>query len=326
MASAGRARVPLEVLINRPQQLYLAEAVHYHGSAMLTRRRFLRNAAALLPAASVAGPNARAGASIPLGVQLYTVRRQAQQNLPQVLDQIRHIGYQEVETCADNYTFSADALRHMIVDAGLRVPSGHFNYEDFASRFNYASELGLEWMVCPMIPQSMWGSADAFRTAAKQFNDWAKSAKDLGMRFAFHNHDYEFAPLQPEPAVTDASAKLTGYDVLIENTDPELVFFEVDCYWVAQAGLDPVRLMERLGPRLRMLHLKDRAPGSPPSFVLDATAAHFVPVGRGTLDWMAILSEGKHLGVEHYFVEQDETRGSPVDALRQSYRYLRTLS
>lgn len=292
---------------------------------MLTRRSVLRNTAALLPAAAIAARKTWAAAPLPLGVQLYTVRRQAQQDLPHVLDQIRHIGYQEVESCADNYTFSSDALRHMIVDAGLRVPSGHFNYEDFHARINYASELGLEWMVCPMIPESMWGSAASFRIAAQQFNSWAKSARDLGMRFAFHNHDYEFAPLQPEPDVTGASQKLTGYDILIENTDPELVFFEVDCYWVAQAGLDPVRVMERLGPRLRMLHLKDRAPGSPPSFVLDATAAHFVPVGRGTLNWMAILSEAKHLGVEHYFVEQDETRGSPIDALRESYRYLSTL-
>ena len=304
-----------------------AETPNYHGSVMLTRRRFLRNTAALLPAAAIARANARAvSPPIPLGVQLYTVRRQAQQDLPHVLEQIRQIGYQEVETCADNYTFAADALRHIIVDAGLRVPSGHFNYEDLGSRINYASQLGLEWMVCPMIPQSMWGSADAFRTAANQFNDWAKGAKDLGMRFAFHNHNYEFAPLQQEPGATVASATLTGYDILIENTDPELVFFELDCYWVAQAGLDPVRLMRCLGPRLRMVHLKDRAPGSSPSFVPDAAAAHFVPVGRGTLDWMSILSEGRRLGVEHYFVEQDQTRGSPIDALRQSYRYLNTIA
>ncbi len=292
---------------------------------MQTRRSFLRNTAVLLPAAAIASRNCFAAAAIPLGVQLYTVRKQAQQDLPRVLEQIQHIGYQEVETCADNYTFAADALRHMIVDAGLRVPSGHFNYEDFGARFNYASELGLEWMVCPMIPQSMWGSADGFRTAAKQFNEWAKSAKDLGMRFAFHNHNYEFAPLQPEPPATTASAKVTGYDILIESTDPELVFFEVDCYWAAQAGLDPVRLMQRIGPRLKMLHLKDRAPGASPSFVPDAAAAHLVPVGRGTLDWMAILAEAGHLGAQHYFVEQDQTKGPPIDALRQSYRYLRTM-
>ncbi len=292
---------------------------------MLTRRKLLRNAAALLPGAAALRPFAGAASPFPLGVQLFTVRRLAQQDLPRVLEQIRRIGYQQVETCADNYTFAADALRHMIVDAGLRVPSGHFNYEDLGSRINYASQLGLEWMVCPMIPQSMWGSAGAFRLAAKQFNDWAKIARDLGMRFAFHNHNYEFAPLQSGSAATGAST-LTGYDILIEDTDPGLVFFELDCYWVAQAGLDPVHLMERLGPRLRMLHLKDRAPDSSPSFVPDASAAHFVPVGRGTLNWISILSSARRLGVDYYFVEQDQTRGSPIDALRQSYRYLHSIA
>jgi sugar phosphate isomerase/epimerase len=161
---------------------------------MQTRRSFLRNAAALA-AAAAAGPSGWALQRVPLGVQLFTVRKEAERNLPQVLDQIQHIGYQEVEGYAGIYTFSADALRHMVLDAGLRIPSSHFNYDEFGTRFNYASEMGLEWMVCPIIPSTMWGSEQGFATAAKQFNVWAKQAKDLGMRFAFHNHDYEFQPL-----------------------------------------------------------------------------------------------------------------------------------
>jgi len=294
---------------------------------MQTRRRLLRNAAALLPVAALAGRSAWALERVPLGVQLFTVRKEAERNLPHVLDQIHRIGYQEVETYPGVYTFSGEALRHMIVDAGLAVPSGHFNYDDLGTRFQYATELGLGWMVCSMIPPTMWDSFEGFHTAAKQFNAWGKQAQGMGMRFAFHNHDYEFRPLSSSgrfAAGTGITGK-TGYDVLMQETDPELVFFEVDCYWVAQAGHDPVTLMKQLGHRLKMLHLKDRAAGFPISYDMSQDSGHFEPVGRGTLDWKAILAEGERLGVEHYFVEQDETRGPAIDAVRASYRYLETI-
>lgn len=287
---------------------------------MHTRRDFLKYAAAL-PAAAVAARSAWALERVPLGVQLFTVRREAQRNLPHVLDQIRKIGYQEVESYAGLYTFSAAALHHMIRGAGLRVPSGHFNYSDFGSRFNYAMEMGLQWMVCPMIEPSMWGSPQGFRTAAKQFNVWGRRAKEMEMRFAFHNHDYEFRPF---PGASGAQPRY-GYEILINETDPELVFFEVDVYWVAQAGHDPLSLMRTLGPRLKMLHLKDRAAGARISFDMGQDANYFMPVGAGTLDWHAILAEGERLGVEHYFVEQDQTRGPEIRAVRYSYRYLESI-
>lgn len=283
---------------------------------MQTRRSFLRRSALLLPAMAFAGRSAFALAPIPIGVQLYTVRKQAEQDLPEVLEQIRKIGYQEVETYAGLYTASAGSLRHMIDGAGLRAPSGHFNYNDLGSRFDYAKELGVSWMVCSMIDPSLWGSAEGFETAAKQFNAWGKQARDMGMRFAFHNHDYEFRPLDGK----------TGYEILVGETDPELVSFEIDCYWVAQAGHDPLALMRKLGKRVRMLHLKDRKPGFPTSYAMNAASSHFEPVGGGSLDWKAILAEGERLGVEHYFVEQDQTAVPPVEAIRESYRYLKSIT
>ncbi|MGC2638816.1 MAG: sugar phosphate isomerase/epimerase [Acidobacteriaceae bacterium] len=278
-----------------------------------------------MPAAVCARLNASALHPLPLGVQLYTVRKQAEQDLPDVLEKIRRIGYVQVETYGGIYTFSAVALRHMIEDAGLTAPSGHFGYDEFTTRFNFARELGVLWMVCSAISPSLWNSADGFATAAKQFNAWGRQAKELGMRFAFHNHDYEFRPFPSGQSGKDQPGR-TGYDVLLDATDPSLVFFEIDCYWAAQAGHDPVELMRRLGPRVKMLHLKDRKPGFPPSFEMNDAAAHFEPVGKGSLDWKSILAEGEQLGVEHYFVEQDRTAGPPVEALRESYRYLRSIT
>ena len=282
---------------------------------MVTRRNFLKSSAAALPMLAMQNKTGLPAAHQPLGVQLYTVRNLVDKNLPAVLKQIQSIGYQEVETFSTIYTHPAPELRHMIDDAGLSVPSGHFDYNGFAGKFTYANQLGVNWMVCPMLPQTQQSSWDGFRDAAKQFNAWGRQVRDLGMRFAYHNHDFEFKAMNGKP----------GYDVLIEETDPELVFYELDCYWAAQAGLDPIELMKRLGRRVRMLHLKDRKPGFPPSNDMGESSSHFTEVGHGNIDWKAVLDTAHHLGIEYYFVEQDQTPGNPIDSIRSSYQYLRTI-
>ena len=285
------------------------------GGVMLTRRNFLKSSAAALPALALQSKSAFSTSQQPLGVQLYTVRNLAEKDLPGVLKQIRAIGYQEVETFGSVYTHTAKELRQMIDDAGLSAPSGHFNYDGFEGKFDYAKQLGLNWMVCPMLSKSLWASIDGFHTAAKQFNQWGKQVADLGMRFAFHNHDYEFKPYGDK----------TGYQILLDETDPNLVFFEMDCYWVTQAGNDPVEMMHKLGHRVRMLHLKDRKAGFPPSFQMDKESAHFTEVGHGNIDWKAVIDTARGIGIEYYFVEQDQTPGNPFDSIRSSYQYLRTI-
>ena len=128
----------------------------------------------------------------PLGVQLYTVRDQAARDLPSVLERIRKIGYQEVETYWDVYGHPAVELRRMISDHGLRVPSGHFDYAGLESKIEYAKTLGVEYMICPMLPETMWGDLDGFKRAAGQFNIWGEKVHQAGMKFGFHNHNYEF--------------------------------------------------------------------------------------------------------------------------------------
>ena len=286
------------------------------GGVMLTRRNFLKSSSAALPALALLSKSAFAASHQPIGVQLYTVRSLlAKDPLPDILKQIHAIGYQEVEAFPAVYTHPAKELRHMIDDAGLSVPSGHFDYEGFAGKLDYAKQLGLNWMVCPMLPKSQWATIDGFHTAAKQFNEWGKQVADLGMRFAFHNHDYEFKPYGDK----------TGYQILLDETDPHLVFFEMDCYWVTQAGKDPVEMLHRLGHRVRLLHLKDRKPGFPPSNDMDKSSAHFTEVGHGSINWKAVLDTARGMGIEYYFVEQDQTPGNPLDSIKSSYQYLRTI-
>ena len=283
---------------------------------MSSRRDFLRSAAAL--AGSVGAGRILAAAPRPqprLGVQLYTVRRQAEADLPPLLKQIRTIGYDEVETYWNVYSHPAKQLRSMIIDAGLRVPSGHFDYAGLPDKLEYAKELGVSFVVCPILPENLRTSADAFHRVADQFNQWGERARSMGMRFGFHNHNYEFRSLEGT----------TGYQILVERTDPKLVCFEADCYWLTQAGQDPVAMLEKLGKRVRMLHLKDRKPGAATSQELNKAAEHFTEVGNGSINWKKVLSTAEKLEIEHLFVEQDESERPPLESLRISYRNLSDL-
>jgi sugar phosphate isomerase/epimerase len=281
---------------------------------MTTRREFLGLSAVAI--ASLTTLSLSASDPRRFGVQLYTVRKEAEANLPRVLQQVRAIGYDEVETYWNVYSHPAKRLRRMIVEAGLAVPSGHFDYDGFASKFDYAKELGVEFMICPMLPKSMQDSLGDFQRAADQFNQWGERARSMGMRLGFHNHNYEFRPL----------GQTTGFETLVERADPDLVCFEMDCYWITQAGRNPISMLQKLGPRVRLLHLKDRKPGFPPSQQLNKSAEHFTEVGNGSIEWKSILEAAKRNRIQHMFVEQDESERAPMESLRISFDNLEKLS
>lgn len=280
---------------------------------MTSRREFLVStvvAAGGASLAAVAGERRK-----PLGAQLYTVREQAARDLPGVLSAIHKIGYTQVETFSSLYTRPAPELKQMIRDHGLTLPSGHFDYDGFESKIDYAAALGLDYMICPILPPEMWNSLDGFKQAAAQFNAWGAKVKSRGMRFAFHNHNYEFRSF----------GAATGFDVLMSQTDPDLMALEMDCYWVAEAGLDPLRLFESLGTRIQLLHLKDRLAGFPYSQELNQQAMHFAPVGMGTLDWAAIIRAARVNRVRYMYVEQDSGDLPPLEELKISYKFLQPL-
>jgi sugar phosphate isomerase/epimerase len=279
---------------------------------MINRREFLISSAAVLGCA----PHAFAGDTPrPLGVQLYTVRDQAEKHLPEVLAAIRQMGYEEVETYWNVYTHAAAELKQLISDHGLRVPSGHFDYTGIESKLEYAATLGLDYIICPMLPEPMWTSLDGFKQAADQLNKWGEQIQRMGMRFGFHNHNYEFRRF----------GDTTGFDVLMSRTDPKLVCLEMDCYWITQAGQDPLQMFGRMGSRIKMLHLKDRKPGYPPTQKPNREAEHMTPVGNGTINWKAILEAAQQNGVQHLFVEQDSGDLPPLEELRISYKNLKPL-
>lgn len=290
---------------------------------MMNRRDFLQlsTAAALPILKRPLWAQASTHTHFPIGLQLSTLvkQRTPEPDLVKDFQQIHDIGFQEVEPWHTVYSIPAERLRQDITDSGLAVSCGHFEYTDLATdlpaQLQYAKALGLKWVICPMLPKAQWMSPEGYHTAARQFNQWAARVHDAGMRFAFHNHDYEFRKFDGA----------TGYDILLKETDPNLVFYEMDCYWITQAGLDPVQMLNRLGRRVRMLHIKDRKPGFPPSNDMNQSSAHFTEVGAGGINWPAILEVARKLQIEHYFVEQDHIDGPPLESLRASYTYLRKI-
>ncbi len=296
---------------------------------MPTRREFLRLSAMASAAGCTLGRVSSAlagtmanepsgdepGVGMIYGVQLFMVRRQAAQDLAGVLRAIHQIGFAQIELYPIAYNHPAPELRRIVADSGLRSASGHFDYVGLESKIDYAHQLGLEYMVCPMLPKDQWTSVAGFREAAGKFNQWGKSVKDAGMQFAFHNHDYEFKPL----------GNTTGFAELMKQTDPALVKLEFDMYWLTQAGQDPYTMLTRYADRARLVHMKDRIANAPVSYNMDASSEHFTELGKGAIDWPRLLKQARKQGIRYAFLDQDETNGPVLASMKASYEYLRTV-
>ena len=276
---------------------------------MYNRRSFLAAGAAAL---ATSGFSRVAYAAPPLprafGLQLYTVRKEIQEDTPGVLATVRKIGYRSVETFAAQYSRPAKELRQMISDAGLLLPSTHFEYTDLGQKFDYAKELGAKYIVVGAPPFQKANSADAFKEFAAQYNQWGEEAVKYGMEFGFHNHNIEFQSFDG----------VTGLEILMKETDPKLVKWQMDCYWVAQGGEDPIAMIHKYGKRLQTLHFKDRKPNVPTS-AKPGAPAHFTEADTGTIDFKAIWAAASAFHIPYFFVEQDQTEIPPLESIKISY-------
>jgi sugar phosphate isomerase/epimerase len=284
---------------------------------MTSRRDYLR----LSAFAAAAGCTLRLPAMSPAkhsellyGVQIATVRREATQDLAQLLRTLHQIGFTQVELHSAVYSHPAATLRQMIEDAGLHTPAGHYALSDIEAKLDYARDLGLQYMVA-MLPRPSPETLDQYRTVGAQLNRVGASIRNHGMQFAllFHNHE-----LMPQ----DGSS---GFNELMEHTDPALVHLEVDIYWIAQAGLDPAAFLRKHKDRAKLLHLKDRLAGFPSSYTTDAGSDHSTELGKGTIAWPALLRQAQQQGIRYAFLDYDKVAIPILDSLNQSFAYLRTL-
>lgn len=286
-----------------------------------TRRDFLR----LTTLAAAAGctlslpRNAFAAPAghLTYGVQLFMVRAQAPKDLAGVLKAIHDVGFTQIELYPIAYTHPAAELKQIVADSGLGNVSAHFDYEGFESKIDYGRKLGISYMVCPMLPHDQWNSTEGFRKAAADFNGWAKAVHEAGMTFAFHNHCYEFKPQE---------AGVTGWQTLMDNTDPKLVKLEFDMYWLTQGGQDPAAMLKKYADRTVLIHLKDRTAGAPTGYVLDASAEHFTELGKGSIAWPSLLAQARRQGIKYAFLDQDGTSMPVFESMAQSFAYLKKLN
>jgi sugar phosphate isomerase/epimerase len=257
-----------------------------------------------------------------LGLQLYSLRAQTKENTTGALDLAKSYGVKEVEL-AGTGDLTPERFKKELDARGLVPISAHFGYnlfeKDPAAVIRDAKILGVKHVVVPyppVGPDKMFSEELARKTAAK-FNEWGAACKKEGLRFGYHPHGLEFRPIS-------AGNGETVFDILVRETKPDLVFFQMDVYWVTYAGQDPVKLLEKYPKRWVTLHIKDMLKGL-------ATGVHTggtpptakVTVGQGQIDYAAVLRAAQKIGVRHYFLE-DETP-TPLQCIPDSFKYLRAL-
>lgn len=291
---------------------------------MMNRRQFLARSAmfggaAWLAASAPGKLLAAAGQGKPLGIQLYMVLKAYQDDPMGTLKTLKSIGYGEIEAIV---TSTAATLRDQLKEAGLGCPSMHFDSLGIEPGIEAAHTLGTQYFVSSMLPslvETMGGSTQKFtysrddaKRTAELANQIGAKAKQAGLQYAYHNHHLEF---------TDVGQGQTFYDVLLKETDPNLVKFELDCGWVHAGGKNPAEIFKANPGRIPLMHAKDFLPSTKPD---DYPGAE---LGRGTVDYKPIMAAANASGLKHCFVEQEGpfSRMSQLDAARVDFAYLRPL-
>ena len=244
-----------------------------------------------------------------VGLQLYTVRDLMKDDLPGTLARVASIGYKEVEF-AGYFGRSPSEIRSLLAQNGLTSPSTHLSYEsiskDWQKQLDDAKTAGHEWVTVAWMPEDQRGSADVWKRHAAEFNKAGAQAKASGLRFAYHNHDFEIRPVDGQRPL----------EIMLSNTDPSLVDFEMDLYWVVFGGGNPEDFFNAHPNRFPLVHVKDSA-GPPDNKMVD--------VGSGKIDFRSIFAQSEKAGIKHYFVEHDQP-ADPIATIRNSYNYLHTLT
>lgn len=266
----------------------------------------------------------------PLYVQTYTLRNQLPDAPRETLAAVAKLGYAGVEAGRAELSKLAPYFKEF----KLSTPSAHFeaplitgNWDaykplqatlpagyDLSRAIAGAEAAGLKFMVVPYLQKSERTAPGFYSRFADQMNRAGEAVRKAGMQLAYHHHSFEFEPVNGK----------RPFDLLAERFDPQLVHWELDFFWLAIGGDDPVARLKQFKGRVAAVHLKDIARGVKTEYWEGATPkTAFKEVGSGSLDWPAVLSACEAAGVSLYIVEQDQCPGNPLDSIAQSYNYLR---
>lgn len=314
----------------------------------MNRREFLAYSSALL-AASATGVAATSARAWPLGVQFFSIPTLLEKDFAGAVALVASLGYSEVEFYGP-YPFSAPQAvadwaavtpklgfsgsgfyglspqqAHAILQQHrITAPSMHTDLVTLQTRMGELSEaahvLGATYVVLPAIPAEHRRTLEDFKQMADAFNAIGEQARRHGVRFAYHNHGYGLQPI-------DGQVPLR---LILERTDPKLVFLEMDIYWTTAGGANPIEYLKSYPGRYRMMHVKDmkerrrfKGDGGDPEQWMELFP-YMATVGDGVLDIKGIVAQARLSGIEHFFVEQDMV-GEPAVALRRSAEFLAKL-
>jgi sugar phosphate isomerase/epimerase len=249
------------------------------------------------------------------GLQLYTLRADLPKDPKGVLTQVASFGYKQIESFEGAqgifWGMKNTEFKKLMDDLGMKIVSSHCDInKDFERKAAEAAEIGMNYLICPYLgPQK---SIDDFKKFADTFNQRGETCKKHGIRFAYHNHDYGFIPLEGQ----------MPQDVLMQNTSKDLVDYEMDIYWVVTAGQDPIAWFKKYPGRFTLCHIKDRQKNAPTT-LKDAS----VVLGQGGIDFRQILQEAAKNGMSYYIVEQEKYENTtPLEAARADAEYLKNFS
>lgn len=248
-----------------------------------------------------------------VGVQLYTVRDQIFKDPKGVLRKIAALGYGEVENFGYGngkfFGMSAQEYKSVLTELKLESPSGHYMYTSIQNGWEQAvadaKTIGQKYMVLAyLLPTERKTIAD-YKKIAADLNAAGAVCKKAGIQLCYHNHDFEFETLEGQ----------TPYDILVNETDKDLVKFEVDLYWASRAGKDPIALFKKMSGRIALWHVKDMA---------KTETKEFTEVGNGSINFATIFSNAKLSGMKHFFVEQDVCPADPMVSIEKSIKYIQS--
>ncbi len=289
------------------------------------RRDFLKTGTALASGLAItavagnlagcAGTNRMAAANQQFGIQLYTLRDDMPKDPKGVLQQLSQFGYKQIESYEHDklgmfWGMKNTEFKSYLDGLGMTIVSSHADMnKDFERKAAEAAAIGMKYLICPYLGPKK--SMDDYKAAAAKFNASGEICRKNGIRFAYHNHDYSFKPLDGE----------LPQDVMMAATDKALVDYQMDIYWVVTAGQDPVAWMQKYPSRFRLAHVKDRTKNLP----LTETNAS-TTLGQGSINYAEILSAGKKHGLEYFIVEQERYEGTtPIKAAQDGAAYMKTI-
>ena len=289
-------------------------------NAMIQRREFLINASLALGALAIAPSFAYNAKKRNIGLQLYSLRASLPKDVKGVLSQVGKAGFSEVETYGfsiKNGFFGTNVkdFKAMLTDNGLSATSNHFDFNSYLETgsteiikayIDTANTLESNYVTVPWISEKLRGTtADDYKKLADKVTQAAELCKTAGLKLAYHNHEFEF----------EEFGDTTGYEILLNNTDKNIVDFELDLYWVVRSGNEPMQLFKKYPGRFTMWHVKD----------MDKINQDLnTEIGKGAIDFKSIFAEAKLSGMKHFYIEHETNYyPNPIESVTESCSYVR---